>query len=71
MAEAISDCRGYLDKNYNTNIKIERARVDRLPMQYLYSMGDSYVFMNNEIKSNTGKFSFMRSSSFKKICVLL
>ena len=37
-----------VEETYNTNIKIERARVDRLPMQYLYSMGDSYVFMNNE-----------------------
>ena len=36
------------EETYNTNIKIERARVERLPMQYLYSMGDSYVFMNNE-----------------------
>ncbi len=37
-----------VEETYNTNIKIERARVDRLPMQYLYSMGDTYVFMNNE-----------------------
>jgi elongation factor P len=37
-----------VEDTYNTNIKIERARVDRLPMQYLYSMGDNYVFMNNE-----------------------
>lgn len=37
-----------VEDTYNTNIKIERARVDRLPMQYLYSMGDSYIFMNNE-----------------------
>ena len=37
-----------VEETYNTNIKVERARVDRLPMQYLYSMGDSYVFMNNE-----------------------
>lgn len=37
-----------VEETYNTNIKIERARVDRLPMQYLYSMGDTYTFMNNE-----------------------
>ena len=37
-----------VEETYNTNIKIERARVERLPMQYLYSKGDSYVFMNNE-----------------------
>lgn len=37
-----------VEETYNTNIKIERARVDRLPMQYSYSMGDEYVFMNTE-----------------------
>ena len=37
-----------VEDTYNTNIKIERARVDRLPMQYLHTMGDSYVFMNTE-----------------------
>ncbi len=37
-----------VEETYNTNIKIERARVERIPMQYLYSMGESYVFMNNE-----------------------
>ena len=37
-----------VEETYNTNIKIEKARVERLPMQYLYSMGDSYVFMNTE-----------------------
>ena len=37
-----------LEKTYNTNIKIERARVEKSKMNYLYSQGDSYVFMNNE-----------------------
>ena len=37
-----------VEETYNTNIKIEKARVERLPMQYLHSMGDSYVFMNTE-----------------------
>ncbi|MBE6161480.1 MAG: elongation factor P [Firmicutes bacterium] len=37
-----------VEDTYNTNIKIERARVDRLPMQYLYVDGDNYVFMNTE-----------------------
>ena len=30
----------------NTNIKIEKANVTKMPMSYLYSTGDSYVFMN-------------------------
>lgn len=37
-----------VEDTYNTNIKVERARVDRLPMQYLYNDGVNYVFMNNE-----------------------
>ena len=37
-----------VEETYNTNIKIERARVEKAKMNYLYSMGDSYVFMNNE-----------------------
>jgi len=37
-----------VEETFNTNIKIERARVEKSKMQYLYSMGDSYVFMNNE-----------------------
>ena len=37
-----------VEDTYNTNIKIEKARVDRLPMQYLYVDGDKYVFMNTE-----------------------
>ena len=37
-----------VENTYNTNITVERARVDRLPMSYLYANGDDYVFMNNE-----------------------
>ena len=37
-----------VEETFNTNIKIERARVEKSKMQYLYSQGDSYVFMNTE-----------------------
>lgn len=37
-----------VESTYNTNIKIERAHVDKLPMQYLYASGDNLVFMNTE-----------------------
>ncbi|MBQ6686966.1 MAG: elongation factor P [Bacilli bacterium] len=37
-----------VENTYNTNIKVERAHVDRMAMQYLYSDGENYVFMNNE-----------------------
>ncbi len=36
------------EDTYNTNIKITKAHVDRVPMQFLYAAGDNYVFMNNE-----------------------
>ena len=37
-----------VENSYNTNIKIERARVEHNPMQFLYSGGSNYVFMNTE-----------------------
>ena len=37
-----------VENSYNTNIKIERARVEHMPMQFLYTDGNSYVFMNTE-----------------------
>lgn len=37
-----------VENSYNTNIKIERARIDRMPMQFLYNDGNSFVFMNTE-----------------------
>ena len=36
------------EDTYNTNIKIEKAHIDRVPMQFLYAAGDNYVFMNND-----------------------
>ncbi len=35
-------------ETFNTNIKIEKAHVDKAKSQFLYSEGDNYVFMNNE-----------------------
>lgn len=37
-----------VEETYNTNIKVEKAMVNRIPMQYLYNDGVNYVFMNNE-----------------------
>lgn len=34
------------EDTFNTNIKIERAHIDKNPMQFLYASGDNYVFMN-------------------------
>lgn len=37
-----------VENTFNTNIKVERAHVDRKKMQYLYSSGNNYVFMDTE-----------------------
>ena len=37
-----------LEKTMNTNIKLEKASITKMPMSYLYSTGDSFVFMNME-----------------------
>ena len=37
-----------VENSYNTNIKIERAHIDHMPMQFLYANGDNFVFMNTE-----------------------
>ncbi len=37
-----------VENSYNTNIKIEKAHIDRSTMQYLYNDGNNYVFMNME-----------------------
>ncbi|MTN18912.1 elongation factor P, partial [Turicibacter sanguinis] len=33
---------------FNAGEKVKRAHVEKSTMQFLYSMGDEYVFMNNE-----------------------
>ena len=37
-----------IEDTFNTNLKLEKAHVDKLPMQYLYKDGANYVFMNTE-----------------------
>lgn len=37
-----------VENTYNTNLKITKAHIDKVHAQYLYAMGDQYVFMNNE-----------------------
>ena len=36
-----------IEDTFNTNLKLEKAHVDKLPMQFLYKDGVNYVFMNN------------------------
>lgn len=35
-------------ETFNTNIKIEKAHVDKAKSQFLYNDGENFVFMNNE-----------------------
>ena len=35
------------EDTFNTNIKVTKAHIDKVHAQYLYAMGDTYVFMNN------------------------
>lgn len=35
------------EDTYNTNIKIEKAHIDKKKMQYLYNTGSDYIFMDN------------------------
>jgi len=37
-----------IDKTFRAGEKIEVARVDRRPLQYLYQSGDDFMFMDND-----------------------
>ena len=36
------------EESINSNVKIEKAHVDKKKMAYLYNSGSAYVFMDNE-----------------------
>ena len=35
-----------VEETFNTNIKVEKAHVEKQSMQFLYNQGDTYFFMN-------------------------
>lgn len=37
-----------IEQTFNTNIKFEKAIIEKKPMQFLYNSGDMYNFMNME-----------------------
>ena len=39
---------GTVEKTFNTNVKLEKAMIERQNMQFLYASGDTYNFMNME-----------------------
>ena len=44
---------GVVDKTFNSDTKVDVARLDRREMQFLYRDGDSFVFMDNESYEQT------------------
>ena len=39
---------GTVEKTFNTNVKFEKANINKQNVQYLYNTGDTYFFMNME-----------------------
>ena len=37
---------GIIEISFNTNVKLEKANINKFQVQYLYSAGDTYCFMN-------------------------
>ena len=37
-----------IDNTFNAGEKVKKAHIEKNTMQYLYAMGEEYVFMNNE-----------------------
>lgn len=37
-----------IDNTFNAGVKVEKAQIDHVKMQYIYASGDMHVFMNNE-----------------------
>lgn len=42
-----------IEKTFNTNIKLEKAMIEKQNMQFLYASGDTYTFMNMETYEQT------------------
>ena len=40
--------RSTVEQTFNTNIKVTKAHIDKNIVQYLYTSGDNFVFMNNQ-----------------------
>ena len=42
-----------IEKRFNSGVKLEKAMVEKVSMQFLYATGDSYNFMNMETYEQT------------------
>ncbi|MGN0353444.1 MAG: elongation factor P [Muricoprocola sp.] len=67
---------GVVEKTFRPTEKFPQARIDRVPMQYLYSDGDLFYFMNNETFEQIGlsqddigdSLKFVKENEEVKIC---
>lgn len=67
---------GVVEKTFRPTEKFPQARIDRVDMQYLYSDGDLYNFMNNETydqiaidKETVGdSLKFVKENENVKVC---
>ncbi len=59
---------GTVEKTFNTNVKLEKAMIERQNMQFLYASGDIYNFMNMETyeQSELNKDQLGEESKFLK-----
>lgn len=67
---------GVVEKTFRPTEKFPQARIDRVAMQYLYSDGDLFYFMNNETFEQIGlsqddigdSLKFVKENEEVKIC---
>jgi len=67
---------GVVEKSFRPTEKFSTARIDRVEMQYLYSDGDLYYFMNTETYDQIGlnkdtigdALKFVKENEMVKIC---
>ncbi|MCD7813154.1 MAG: elongation factor P [Lachnospiraceae bacterium] len=67
---------GVVEKSFRPTEKFPTARIDRVEMQYLYSDGDLYYFMNTETYDQIGlnseaigdSLKFVKENEMVKVC---
>ena len=57
-----------IENTFNSSVKVEKARIEKHPMQFLYADGDDYNFMNMETYEQIAinKSKIMEESKFLK-----
>lgn len=58
-----------LDRTFNSDTKVNIARLDRREMQYLYREGERYMFMDNETYDQSGLESQLLGEEVERFLV--